>query len=113
MVEQPIKIKSLISNLNQGRRPKEIGDDGVVVSKTTYQQIQLGRELRDSQIWITAKGSSYHGKNAPVMNDPFGNGHWLENKLPQVASDVLVRKLNKLDDQTPTFFLPEAMSSLL
>lgn len=98
--------KDQITNIEfePGEDTEKIGDDGVVVSKTTYQQIQLGRELRDSQIWITAKGSSYQGKNAPVLNDPFGNWHWLENKLPQVASDVLVRKLNKLDDQTPTFF---------
>lgn len=77
-------------------KPELLDDDDLasIVHPFTKAQIQLGRQLKDADYWITATSKF----NQDAFEDPLGNWHLLTKSTP--PKDTIVRRLN-----TPNPFL--------
>lgn len=71
-----------------------------VIHRNTDAQIELGKQLKNADWWITSKTRIRSG-----FPDPLGNWHLLDHKLPSnLPGDVTMRRINVPDPHLPSIF---------
>jgi CRISPR-associated protein Csm1 len=71
-----------------------------VIHRNTNAQIELGKQLKDADWWVTSKKSINGG-----FLDPLGNWHILNDKMrSNLPNDAVIRRINVPDPHLPNMF---------
>lgn len=76
---------------------------GTKMLKITKQQIELGKDLRGANYWISSKQRI--GNKTETIQDPFGKFHYLEQQIPRGdLRNASITAINNTDDYFPFTF---------
>ena len=75
--------------------------DGTKVLRSTKQQINLGKELRNADYWISSKSKIL---GVETIEDPFGTFHYLKKERPKNVSSANIWAINETKDDSPFVF---------
>ena len=74
---------------------------GIKMLETTSQQLDLGKNLRNTTYWVTSK---INKDTKDIFIDPFSTCHYLVNDWKKAPKDSIIYKFNDIDASHPFTF---------